>query len=135
MPAYPSGAVVAQQAGKELVDWKSKIRFGVLDAIGSSRDLLKKGFHLHFKDLKNIELSLQFEKIGDKGRVVLGFISGEQKYIGDAIKVFNQAMQNKNFQKGLLVRLKAAQETLTDASKVLGSKDEVKMALDRAEEI
>jgi RHS repeat-associated protein len=124
-----------QQAGKELVDWKSKIKFGVLDAIGSSRDLLKKGFHLHFKELKNIELSLQYEKIGDKGRVVLGFISGEQKYIGDAIKVFNQAIQNKNFQKGLLVRLKAAQETLTDASRALGNKDEVKMALDRAEEI
>jgi len=39
---------MVETGAKELANWKSQIKFGVLDAIGSSKDLLKKGFHLHF---------------------------------------------------------------------------------------
>ena len=124
------------RAGKELSDWRSHIKFGVLDAIGSSKDLLKKGFHFHFTQLSNLELSLQYvEDAAKNGQIALGFIIGKQELIADAIKVFNRAMKNEKFVNALMVRLKAAQETLNDASKVLRNADEVKMATERAEEI
>lgn len=124
------------QGAEELIDWKSKIKFGVLDAIGSSKDFLTKGFHMHFNELKNLELSLQFaEKEGGAGQLMLGFISGDQLSVAKAVKTFNQAMGNKKFVRVLIVRLKAAEETLTSAGKVFKNSNEIKMAIDKAAEI
>ena len=122
---------VVQEGAKQLNNWKSKIKFGVLDAVGSSKDLLKKGFHVHFKELDNLELSLK--PMAD-GKIGLGFISGNQKMVTDAVKLFNQAMENSDFRASLLVRLKAGQETLQGAGKVLGNSKEAKMAIDKAHE-
>jgi hypothetical protein len=111
-----------EKGAKQLQDWKSAIKFGVLDATGISRDFVKKGFHLHFNELEGLELSVKFkaaEKVGEEGSLVLGFISGNQDYVKNAIKTFNSAFANQKFRNQLLVKLKAAQETLTGATKVL----------------
>jgi hypothetical protein len=83
---------------------KGQIKFGVLDAIGASKDLLKKGFHL-LKELRGLELSLQYtEESGGVGKVVLGYLTGNEGMAKDAVKVFNQAMANKMFKQSLLVK-------------------------------
>lgn len=81
-----------QAGAKELQNWSSEMRIGVLDALGTSKDLIKKGIHFHFEKLGNLELTL---KPMAGGKMGLGFISGNRKLAKDAVKLFNRAMENQ----------------------------------------
>ena len=117
---------------KTLNNWKAHIKFGVPDATGISKDLLTKGYHLHFKQLNDLELAL---KPGKNGKVLLAYISGNRNEVNKAVKIFNEAMENNEFKAKLLIDLKKAQGALQDAGKVLSNKDEAKMAVDKAHEL
>ena len=130
--AFQQTVGIAKMAAKEITAWRNEIKLGLADATGISRDLLKKGFHIHFQNLGGLELSLQ---AAEEGEIGLGYISGPGKNVRDAIKVFNKALKNPNFRAALLVKLRASQEALEDATKILSNANEVKMAVDKAKEI
>jgi len=83
-----------------------------------------------------LELSLQYtEESAGVGKVVLGYLTGNEGMVKNAVKLFNQAMANQGFKQSLIAKLKSAQETLSDASRVLTNAGEAKMATEPAAEI
>ena len=129
---FRQSVAVAKQGKKSLKAWKDHIKIGIPDVTGISGDVLKKGFHLHFKKLGNLELTL---KPSHDGKLILGYLLGSEDKIADAVKVFNEALGNKEFREHLLIKLKAYQDALNSGKKVLSNADDVKMANDRAIEI
>jgi len=123
---------IVKVAAKEITAWKNEIRFGVADATGISGDVLQKGFHLHVKNFEGLELTLKPLKDGEIG---VGIVAGKAKYVKQALNTLNRALKNPNFRAALLVNLKATQETLQTAAKVLANANYAQMAIDRAHEI
>ncbi|MFL0070690.1 RHS repeat domain-containing protein, partial [Tenacibaculum maritimum] len=106
---------IAEQGVKKLKHWADDIKFNVPDVTGISGDVINKGFHVHFKKLGNLELSLKPISLGIKGKggkIGLGYINGSAETVNQAVKIFNKALSNVNFRKSLLVSLKTTQEAL-----------------------
>jgi len=120
---------VASESSKKLKNWLGEIRFNVSDVSGISGDVLNKGFHIHFEKLKGLELSLK----PANGKIALAYINGSDEAVASAVKIFNQALGDKNFRKSLLVKLKETQEALKQTS---GKSEEfIKRASDKSAEV
>ncbi|GAA3582432.1 RHS repeat-associated core domain-containing protein [Snuella lapsa] len=127
---------VASESTKKLKNWLGEIKFNVSDVSGISGDVLNKGFHIHFKKLKNLEMSLVPVSVGIKGKggkIGLAFINGSDAAVAAAVKIFNKALGDKNFRKSLLVKLKETQEALKNTA---GKSDDIiKRASDKSAEV
>ena len=120
---------IAGENTKKLKNWIDDIKFNVSDVSGVSADVLNKGFHIHFKNLKGIELGL---KPGN-GDLLLTFIKGGDELVGPAIKTFNGALKDRTFRKSLLVKLKETGEALRNT--IFRNADQLKRANDKGIEI
>jgi RHS repeat-associated protein len=105
-----------KQGLRALENWKNEIKIGVSDALGVSGDLIKKGFHLHFNNLKGLELGLM---VTDEGKLGLRMLYGESTLVKDGVKLFSRAMENPAFRIELIAKLKMSEEALTSATKLL----------------
>ncbi len=120
---------IAKESGKKLKSWYDEIKFNVSDVSGISGDVLNKGFHIHFKKLNGLELSLK----PANGKIALSYINGSDEAVAAAVKTFNKALGEKSFRKSLLIKLKETQEALrVTAGK---SKDFIKRASDKSAEV
>ena len=100
--------------------WKNEIKIGNLIASSGSKDLLKKGLHLHFKKLSGLELGLK----GEEGALSLKWLNvGKVNDIKNAVNTFNKSMANPQFRATLNASVNSAIETVTDASKFLKGSD------------
>lgn len=93
-----------------LEGYKKHIRLGVMDD-----DVLVKGFHIHFDNLKGIELGLVPMQGGGIGLMQVGKKVGTADDIKKTVTLFNQAMASSKFRSELLVRLRVQQESLQQA--------------------
>lgn len=100
--------------------WKNEIKIGNLIASSGSKDLLKKGLHLHFKKLGGLELGLKVEE----GALSLKWLNvGKTADIKNAVNTFNKSMANPQFKATLNASVNSAIETVNDASKFLKGTD------------
>lgn len=110
-----------------LEGYKKHIRLGVMD-----NDVLVKGFHIHFDNIKGIELGLVPTHGGGIGLIQVGKKVGTADDIRKSVSLFNQAMASNKFRAELLVRLKVQQESLQQVFK--GSRN-AQQAVNKAHEL
>ena len=120
--AYKFGQIVGalKEVRIGIQAWRNEISIGKLIATSGSKDLLKKGLHLHFEKLGGLELGLKIEE----GVLSLKWLNvGKMSDIKDAVKTFNKSMANPQFKATLNASVNSAIETLNDASKFLKGSD------------
>ncbi len=135
LPKFGQVVGVIKDVKKGIQAWKQEVKIGNLIASSGSADMLKKGIHLHFKKLGGLELGLTVKD----GVLSLKWVNvgRSAKDIKKAVETFNKSMKNPSFKAVLNANVKAAIETLEDASKFLkGSNlDNAKKVLEEVKEI
>jgi hypothetical protein len=116
------------RAAKTLQKWRKHIRFGVND-----NDLLNKGFHIHFDEIKGMELGL---KPGKNNEILLHIVGKKKGFSALDLNtdLFNKAMNDRSFQTQLLQRLFDTQMYSIQKADLLKGSIDAKRWLDNAHE-